>query len=351
MKPSFFSLFKRGKYCRVKTGDSEEEVAREKREHKEAERFAVAAIAFCLEHDECFRKHFFEKVCRQNGDLPENNASSQIEEINWADLTIINEGRTYVVEFKIHASLEPKQDPDGTKFFEPDGYGLEMQNHGISRYTVLGCERKLNLGNATQKGKIICRECAWSILDNGLKLSKLTKDLFDCLGSLGVSHFKLMKIKNIRVKPELNEAINAFVVIDAINNALNNVRGEYDASHDSDNNWWLGFNISRTGNSENKSLANITGAEEWFAGWFGFQCDPDIGPQRAVWLYCLNETKAEEVCQRVKFENSFDKCKKRQRDGSKSGFDVIITSPFSQESADGEWFLEVFRKIGLNLQT
>ncbi|HEY1719346.1 MAG TPA: hypothetical protein VGH42_13790, partial [Verrucomicrobiae bacterium] len=159
---------------------------------------------------------------------------------------------------------------------------------------LLGCDKKLNLGKATQKEGIICRECAWSALSDGLKPSRMVANLFDCLGDLGVAHFQLMKIKNIRVKPHLGEAINTILIINVIKKTFK-FRGEYDASHDSDNSWHLGFDISSTGNSGNKSLTNITGINESSVGWFGFQCSPDSEPQCAVWLYCSDENHANQI--------------------------------------------------------
>ena len=66
MKPSLFSLFKRGKYYHAPPSSTEggdpqsDEI--NKHERKEVERFAGAAVAFCLKYNPAFRKHFWKAV-------------------------------------------------------------------------------------------------------------------------------------------------------------------------------------------------------------------------------------------------------------------------------------------------
>ena len=243
MNSSFYTLFRRGKYyhanyhAKQSVDDNEQSKAeqeRDKREQRENERFAVAAIAFCLKHDESFRRHFFEKVCRQN-DGSELNGDFRIEfePKPWADLKIQNAGREYVIEFKIGARLEPKQNPNNDEFNKkPDGYGFKMQENGIQRYTVLGKEN-LGLGDRkivkVQGSEIICRECSWNVLSDGLESSKqspMLRDLFDCLASLGIEHFEFIKAEKIQVKLPLNEAVGALLVFDAIKKRLD-PKGSY----------------------------------------------------------------------------------------------------------------------------
>jgi hypothetical protein len=62
MEPSFYSLFTRSRYFKDLAGadnndDQESEIRQRKR--REAERFAVMAIGFCLKHAGlAFREHF-----------------------------------------------------------------------------------------------------------------------------------------------------------------------------------------------------------------------------------------------------------------------------------------------------
>src|SRR5437773_436287 len=70
MKAGFLSLFTRSLYrgtaSRIRELEPESEEGR--RVHEERERFAAAAIAFCLEHDRSFLQHFWKKVCGRTGD-------------------------------------------------------------------------------------------------------------------------------------------------------------------------------------------------------------------------------------------------------------------------------------------
>src|SRR6266568_2896577 len=91
MKAGFLSLFSRSLYRGNASrfsefeGDSEEDG----RIHEERERFAAAAIAFCLEHDRAFLQHFWKKLCGRTSDgklraMP----TVEIEPQRWADLLL-----------------------------------------------------------------------------------------------------------------------------------------------------------------------------------------------------------------------------------------------------------------------
>src|SRR5437016_752014 len=116
MKPSFSSLFKRGRYSPREDQD-DSKAATKRRE--ERERFAVAALAFCLRHDEGFLRHFWEKICYVPSDpaqMPPITADDVFVEWQpWADLALRSEIATqdylWVVEAKAGASLQPKQNP------------------------------------------------------------------------------------------------------------------------------------------------------------------------------------------------------------------------------------------------
>jgi hypothetical protein len=89
MKPSFFALFKRGRYYRPqpRSNDSEES----KSERKEKERFARAAIAFCIEHCPDFGRLFWDTICRDAAKVEAGAVSAEIEPQQWADLLLTNE--------------------------------------------------------------------------------------------------------------------------------------------------------------------------------------------------------------------------------------------------------------------
>jgi hypothetical protein len=63
MTSRFLQMFKRGRYVslRLLAAAETDEATREAR-HQERERFSVATIAFCIEHDKSFKRHFLDVV-------------------------------------------------------------------------------------------------------------------------------------------------------------------------------------------------------------------------------------------------------------------------------------------------
>jgi len=351
-EPCFFSLFKRGKYYHGRRSHDDEEEAELERERREAERFAVAAVAFCLKYDERFRRHFWNKVCRQDGDSDlRPDALVTIEAENWSDLKIENGDCRCIVEFKIGADLEKKQNPNEKEFFMKDvGYGYEMGRRRIRRYTVLGYKEELGLGKATAKKQIICRECSWNDLRDGFEGlgSKLVKDLFDCLAKVGVWEFQFMKNKITRVGADIGKVSLALDAMRWVGSALDLSTKSYSES-DEEGYWWLGFNVYRSGRAENtKFLEQITGGEYPVLAWFGFQGDGNSPPERAVWLHCGDKKLA---CEASKCfgKPSFAACRTEEGDPPEK-WDVRITKPTDEGLADREWFHAVFCRLGLRFR-
>lgn len=364
MKPSFFSLFKRGRYYHPHppfTEDEEPQSESVKSGRREVERFAVAAVAFCLEHDEPFRKHFWERVCKQDGD-PElkNDIQIGIEDKNWSDLKLTSGDCVCTVEFKVGAPLERKQDPNhNEEFWGIGGYGGEMLFNRVGRYRIIG--KCLGLGRATHKrppsqftadlrfseispgAGIYCGERLWRDLSDGLQPSNLVKNLFDSLGMLGILDFKLMETKKIEVIPELNDAsaAKALVVIQDVKTAFG-LTGECESWAETDNSWSLGSRIDKASSDNKQHLVSLTGNKSSF-GWLGFE-NLEKGPKRYVWIYCADKAKAEQA--EGHFANFAPEAVMSLEDGGEGSWNLIITDPKSAGS-DYEWFAKVFRKLGL----
>src|SRR5205823_1098661 len=123
VKPSLFTLFKRGRYFRLPppNGDEDADIVRARRE---AERFTAAAVGFCMSHNARFAKFFLSKVCRVRV-RPRTRISVEVEPESWADL-LIHVGRSVcVVEFKLGAPLQSHQDPSKRDFWQNTGYGTK----------------------------------------------------------------------------------------------------------------------------------------------------------------------------------------------------------------------------------
>ena len=171
--PSFFRLFRRSHYVRPVAWDdpsAEAEAAR-----KDRERFAVAALAFCLKHDPAFLRHFWQGICR----VPETDPDIMppfaadgvlLEPPEWADLRLVSESKTgryvWVIEVKAGAGLEERQRPDKPHEFENpnSGYGALCRGRGP-------CGYPLTVHRAWCKGKAgfeLPQQASWNLCSTTL---------------------------------------------------------------------------------------------------------------------------------------------------------------------------------------
>lgn len=215
MKPSFFSLFKRGRYLSAPDDGDDSKEAKKLRE--ERERFAVAVLAFCLRHDEAFRRHFWETVCRVPDDPRQMPSISKddvaIEPAMCADLVISSQtgaaSYMWVVEAKAGASLQPKQNPKEPAFWEKGlGYGALLvaqkpSKHTKLRYIVLGATQPLGIGDGELCLGISVQERGWGQLLEGLSRQGIVKDLIDTFAELRITEFYMEKAKTILVSLEM----------------------------------------------------------------------------------------------------------------------------------------------------
>jgi hypothetical protein len=205
MRPSFFSLYKRGRY--LPTPDIGDDSDAAKKQRKETERFAVAALAFCLRHDEGFRRHFWEKICRVQGvdpgEMPRiTDGDIEVEPHQWADLRLTSVNGTdrfmWVIEAKAGAPLAKKQNPTKDEFRKKGvGYGrlfrdAEAKLRTKMRYIVLGASKDLELPARKKVPGISVQQRSWADLLEGMPRKGIVKDLrrfqnLRWLGGSGVS--------------------------------------------------------------------------------------------------------------------------------------------------------------------
>ena len=201
MKPSLYALFRRSKYAKglEVEGDDEQSV---QRRHLQTERFAVAAIAFCLKHDEEFLRHFLAKVC----DEPAANGPFEmfIEDHSWGDLVLVaaDHSLVLVVECKIKADLEDHQNPaHDSRMFWSEGYGKQILEHyGTAqpiKYIVLGYPLQL-VQLPPKRIEIVCLQKFWTDLRIGFPTTRLCEDLKLTLAALHVTTFRSEKSNRMK---------------------------------------------------------------------------------------------------------------------------------------------------------
>src|SRR6266404_4820352 len=113
MKPCFHTLYRR----------------RELDHNRQQKVFAVAAIAFCLRHDEDFRESFLKEFCGLRAGLEATGIEIDADTRKFADLGVSSkdiDAFACVLEFKIRSDVQPHQNPELPQFEGEDGYGKKI---------------------------------------------------------------------------------------------------------------------------------------------------------------------------------------------------------------------------------
>jgi hypothetical protein len=357
-RPGFSKLFRRSGYFRPHI-DWDAGVQEEDSGHRQAERFAAAAIGFCLRHDEKFRSHFWSCVCRYPADSdPVPDLTIEVEPENWADLRIACEidGRrhVWVIELKIGATLADKQNPLRADFLKRRlGYGwyfkeAEKGRSADLRYVVLGA--LLNEPAATGKviGGLPIKQVDWNRLAEDRPRTDLMDDLAECLGTLGIVDFQMDRfIKHGRITWDQVSVVGyAWEILEGICNQLK-IGGSsgYRVNAYVDDNGRPCFGVDvqqatallKPGNPRYK-LAEITGTTRARANtaWFGYICPKDQVMIREVWFRCEDPAKRESL--RKWMSKDFPV---RPEDTAP---EWVVVSPKDADTTDDfTWFCSVFK--------
>ena len=354
MSPSFFSLFKRGRYFRAPSDADNSAEAKAQRE--ERERFAVAALAFCLKHDQEFLKHFWQRICRFEKEDPAempplDPGAIQIEPPRWADLRIFHNGETgrymWVVEVKAGAPLEEIQNPDLPKFQEEGvGYGWlfakDQKHHGTRmRYIILGAAKNIDTGR--RPFGILLQQHEWKVLTDKYQPSKIVADLFYTLGELQVGAFYMEQAKQISIEGGIENVGKAWKVLNAISKEYLKLRPSdsyFEPDELVDGGGSMGLYIKPPTNKhseEHTLLQNATRKDGWSLAWFGYECKKDAKAYKSVWLYVDNVERQDLLTQKLK--RQFDSATP-ERDSS--DYWVVVSSQPKESQLDFEWFRSVF---------
>lgn len=355
MSPSFYALFRRSKYSKASEADDTESAEKLQRRHLQTERFAVAAIAFCLKHDEQFRTHFLVKVC---GETISNGAFDiLIEEKAWGDLVLAAHDRSsvFVVECKIKAALAEHQDPThpSNRFWQ-GGYGKEILDRYATYakqivYIVLGYAPKLN-GLPYVRSNLSCVQKQWIDLKHELPQTTLCSDL---ASTLAVFHVNAFRSDNSNNMNKSTDALKASETFGLLNDVLEEVgfvgiSPKADISFESNENWYFGL-IIRTSQSATgpfKLLHDSVLPQNNQISWLGYTNGDTAGSSKpSVWFWCAPSqftmlkarlTRSGVVASRITTDQD-------------DGWDYLVVSAeaddITAKGGDKEWFKNIFTSV------
>jgi hypothetical protein len=361
--PSFFRLFKRSSYRTPAITQAPEPSDFETDVRTERERFATAAVAFCLKHSLEFRTHFWRSICsfeKEPALVPELEVF--LEPPHWADLRLVTSKETvrriWIIEFKIDSDLADKQNPaHADAFCAPNsGYGALMRNwpeaNGAElNYVVLG-SKKLHGNSDDHSGKfkelgINWQAKRWKDLSDRAPTDSLTADLFAALGQLGVERFRMSEIKQIKITGNADWPAQAWDVVKAIGGSDEcNFRWRVRAYADGPDQFYVGADIDRLqkksqGSKIHRDLNDIyrRGTK---IGWVGYEALPKPeGFRRCVYLYSASHSVIESLKDKFYPEGN-PSCSLTVSPISTDPY-VRVFKNIPSAEPDFDWFLDVLK--------
>jgi hypothetical protein len=345
MKPSLLALFKRGRYFRLPPPNENDDVELV-RERKEVERFAAAAVGFCMSHSVKFPKFFVNRICEVS--VPyRTKISVEVEPESWADL-LIHVGRSVcVVEFKSGAPLQPHQDPSKPAFWQNNGYGVKFEAaypRNRKRFVLLGHP---GLVVAATKTNWDFHHASWESLakdfETEFKTNRLLCDLKNCLAQFQIWEFTSMKARDVMVNPRdvIHGSLGWQLLEQAyLNPQLNFSRGVSAYLLDSDLGergvWHFGIEIQSVAS---KALQEFLRPRRGGAMiWFGYECERRFQVHQTIWLYCESESIADAVAKAVR-PSRLDYARLIRREDEKGNLSYIcIRSTDRIGMNDFKWF-------------
>lgn len=354
---SFYRLFRRSRSYHGPGDDDDSVEAKEAR--KERERFAAAALVFCLKHDEEFRRSFWTQVCRLPDDPAEmptiRDEDILLEPPRWADVRLISDtaaGRyMWVIEVKAGAPLDAIQDPREKKFHADGvGYGAlftasEANRNTRMRYIVLGPDEALNLPAVHKALPIALRQSYWADVAK-CTASKLVRDLFDSFGVLGIHPFTMNKAKTISVTQGLSGVGEAHDVLMAVYEWLGVKPGQrkfevYPDGGGSVVGIYIPSPPSVKPAAAHVQLRGVSDSDDLLA-WLGYFAGPDDKISRSIWLYCKSAKKRDSLFKKIKLGFA---AAASDRDGDY--YCVAVETAAGDSTKDLPWFQSVFQAAGV----
>lgn len=358
MKPSFQALFRRSRFCRDNSFAEDDQQGQMQRE-----RFAVPAIAFCMKYDREFKRAFLKEICEWDLSDPES-VSAEIEPEDCVDFLLASKGRVTVIEFKIGAELEPHQNPaESTRFLDdkqtPIGYGKQIAElykgyGGSICYIVISHEKRFEkLDLQVNSARIVCINKTWSDVGSLPTESEIAKDLFDCLGSLGVRE-KKFRIPAMKYTEKLvlgSQTVGAAKTYEVLKHTIEAMEIDQDFVKPdisfTPEDAYFGMKFERrpnTGNARDtlsrlQKLVNPK-PEDKYVCWVGYQQKGSQPTELSVWLYC--DSDSQDViyghCEAAMIDVAEAKVRKDHTY-------VVVACDHTKSSGDRLWFQKVLSRI------
>ncbi len=346
-RSSFLSLYQQGRYYRAPFVGADEAPSRQERHQHE--RFTAAALVFCCQHDPTFRQHFWERICRLDGD-PATPASIgfEVEPHRWADVLVRSTGLhgalVHVVECKIGAGLANHQNPKHRAFAEEGGYGFELHKRegarGDLRYVLLGGEA-LDLPNSHPRLPIRLAQRRWADLDSPTPTGSLIADLFAWFAVLQLQPFAMNEARTISVAGGLSSVGNAFLVLRAVCQSLGAKQRQKDEDiYPDQNGSVIGIYVKRGAMPLQGKLQTLSDSDDILA-WVGYFAAADDQISRAAWLYFKTAKKCEST-----FKNIQQRFPNTALERDEENYCVAVKATVSGETKDVAWFQSVFEAAG-----
>lgn len=337
-EPSFFHLFKRGRYSRQADND---EISRQNR----VELFTVAAIGIVLKHDASFKRHFLKQICGVEAEVDVSEYRVICQSEHCSDLAILKETSVvYVIEAKVSAPLQDHQKP-WKEDFETGGYGSQIRNEFTrfpeKHYIILQNDSCEEIQDSRPVGvgadKIQCHSKTWGdLFGDAIPQNALVEDLQDSLGEFDILALKSRKFKNMKNARYTSEAAAMYQQLLAVAKDIGITTGriKWDVNWESDG-AHFGVNIPKTLRDHQRFTSMFQNEP---IGWLGFSKDEKDEPGVPdVWFYTHSQAEFNKV-------KSF--VEKRCGPVAKvDKFCFSIRPSGDHYQSDTEWFNDVLKRL------
>lgn len=304
-------------------------------------------VAFAFKHDPVFARHFLKSVCKAKRYSSPRSYEALFQLQHCADLVIraIDRSELFVIEFKIDALLQPKQNPLTPQFFRTGGYGAQILKkpewcHFKKRTYVVLQHNRLFEQDGRLKG-LNYHACSWSQLAPGHMAPKgIFTDLLKSLSEIGIPSLKNWKGETMKIGDHTKDAVNMWELLSGVlGKAQLSTRPAWNIGHDEEQSWFgLNWPAKAPGYQELVSVVKPSGA----AGWFGYRRVNKNAPEVAICCYCDGDEGSLERTKkwlRKRLPPAISKSIHQEED------ELYVTTAAKNAEHDEAWLTAVFEKL------